>query len=147
MTRWKLVLILWNKVLVSAEFNWDMYPEGYGDEVKAAMKDIKTEKEFREFVKWFNAENFWYDEDLVYELTKKEFDTLKDLWDNSVYFEHWFSDYLFFKNMSDDTVIFNLSVEDWDMPIDFELEHNEFVRFHFWNTCEEDESDFISLRP
>ena len=105
MTRGKIVVVLNGKVmLISTEFNGDMYYEGHGEEVIEGLRKVNSVEEYEEFVKEFNRKNFEYEEDLIY---KVEGDKFEDYLDMSVgYFDKWFSDYVYIKNLSDETIKF-----------------------------------------
>jgi len=134
MTRWTFVLILWDKVLLSAEFNWDMYPEWFWDEALMLLEGVNTEQEFRDRIKKFNEDHFWYEEDLVLEIPVSDFEDALDMSED--YFKYWFSDWLFFKNLSKASYVFKLDDEDKRSVI---LEQWETMRLNFWHIWEEDE--------
>ncbi len=117
MTRGKIIIIAEEKVLTSIEFNGDMYLPGgdwagYGKDVIDGLKDVKTEQEYKDFVLKFNAEHHGYDDvdeftyDLLEECKKYEIcQTEEELLDmSSGYFDKWFSDYLYIKNLRSEAV-------------------------------------------
>ena len=105
MTRGQIVLVLANKAYTTTEFNGDMYPkfmdehnniwEGHGHEVIDHLKHVQNFDQYQAFVKAFNQEWFNYDEQLVYDA---ELANLTDFTQN--YFDNWFSDFLYIKNLS-----------------------------------------------
>lgn len=110
MTKGKIVLITDKQVLTSTEFECDMYYEYHGKGIIAKLKDVHTEKDFEDFVKRFNDENFEYNEELIYDaqyvevLKNGQYETEylpeEELFDFSVrYFDKWFSDYVYIKNL------------------------------------------------
>lgn len=110
MTRGQIVLITENGVTTSIEFNGDMYYDGHGETVIAALNEIRTEEEYRNFVSKFNKQNFEYEENLFYNACEIEvfqggeckttISTEEELFDFSKdYFDKWFSDYLYIKNL------------------------------------------------
>ena len=73
-TRGVALLLLKNKVLMSIEFNGDMYPSGYGDEFFEMLSKVESEEDFENFVKKFNDKHFQYDDDeFVFEISGGEF--------------------------------------------------------------------------
>lgn len=110
MTRGKIVLITDKQVLSSIEFNGGMYYDCFGKEIISNLNDIHTEKDFEWFVQNFNIENFEYNEELIYDaqyvevLKNGQYETEylpeEELFDFSVrYFDKWFSDYVYIKNL------------------------------------------------
>ncbi len=117
MTRGKMVLITDDSVLTSVEFNGDMYLpdgkwDGYGKDVIDGLKEVKTEQEYKDFVLKFNAEHHGYDdvEEFTYDLLEEcryrgICQTEEELFDMATgYFDKWFSDYLYFKNLRSEAV-------------------------------------------
>lgn len=105
MTRFQIVAIFNDKILTAGEFNGDGYFEGgYGEEVCAAFPNIKTEEDYRNLVKQIN-ESFKYKEQLIYNVGNSEvcdvFDFCKQNRLN-LYYDYWFSDYLYIINLSDE---------------------------------------------
>ena len=101
MTRGKWVLIKANnEVYVTCEFNGDMYYEhGYGKEVVEHLRNVTDEVTFEKEVRKFDIDNFGYanDYDDYFGINKcmlSELDFKK-----STYFDKWFSDYLYIKNI------------------------------------------------
>lgn len=67
MTRGKILLVNDGKVYITTEFNGDMYPSGYGNDIIAAFKRNRfdTVEHFYEFVGSFNRRNFGYSEEII----------------------------------------------------------------------------------
>ena len=103
MTRFRIAVIKDGVIYTSTEFNGDGYWSGYGHEVYAALQNIKSAKEWRKLVTQFNSETFEYDEILHYEI-EDEYENYLDLSEN--YFDKWFSDYIYVKNLDEDEVEF-----------------------------------------
>lgn len=104
-TRGTGYLLLKDYCLETTEFNGDMYPDGFGDFFYEEITLVKNEEDFTDFVNKFNKENFKYEEDLIYKKENTEFfdaitkDELTIDFNNN-YFERFFSDWIFFKNLS-----------------------------------------------
>lgn len=104
MTRFQIVGIFEDKILTAGEFNGDGYFEnGHGEELCAQFPNIKTEKDYRELVKFINDEYFEYDNDVIFETDKNIKPDLFDFYrlnKEGRYFKVWFSDYLYIINLS-----------------------------------------------
>lgn len=125
MTRGKIVVILDGKVmLISTEFNGDMYYDGHGKDVIESLKDINTVEEYEEFIKEFNKNNFGYEEKLIYKVEGDEYEDYLSMVDD--YYCKWFSDYIYIKNLSSETEKFL----DRDESM-CTLEQNEIGVFYF----------------
>ena len=130
MTRGTPYLILRSKMVCSDEFNGDMYgspkdskweqKNGCYPEMMERLKKVKSEGEFRKEMKAFNSENHNYHPFGFYTNERKDI----DLSDN--YFGNFFSDYLFFKNMSGRTV----KIVD-SKKRQIELKHGSIATFYF----------------
>jgi len=132
-TRGTGFLLTENKVYETTEFNGDMYPEGYGDMFFKGIKNVNTVDEFKAFAEKFNEENFGYEEELVYEeennriydvMGKKEL--IIDF--NIDYFGIFFSDWVFFKNLTGLPVRFITCDEEKTEVV---VNHGESIRFNF----------------
>ena len=103
MTRFQIAVIKDGVIYTSTEFNGDGYWTGHGEVVYAALQNITTVEEWKEYVTKFNSETFNYDEELHYEIDD-EYDDYLDM--SKEYFKKWFSDYIYIKNIGDDEVEF-----------------------------------------
>lgn len=111
MTRGQIVIIRKKDLFTSIEFNGDMYmPDdhwaGYGQEVVDGLKQVQDLADYFSFVATFNKEHhhycdldhLWYN----YNETQIKQHHMLDMRED--YFENWFSDYLYIKNMSDEKI-------------------------------------------
>lgn len=103
MTRFQIAVIKDGVIYTSTEFNGGGYWSGYGQDVYAALQNITTIEEWRAFVTKFNSETFEYGEKLHYEI-EDEYEDYLNL--NENYFDKWFSDYIYIKNLDEDEVEF-----------------------------------------
>ena len=103
MTRFQITVIKDGVIYTSTEFNGDGYWEGYGQDVYAELNRITTIKEWKEYVTKFNSETFEYTNKLHYKVEDK-YDNYLDM--TTDYFDNWFSDYIYIKNIGDDDVEF-----------------------------------------
>lgn len=103
MTRFQIAVIKDGVIYTSTEFNGDGYWEWHGKNVYAALQNITTVEEWKEYVTKFNSETFKYDEELHYEIDD-EYDDYLDM--SKEYFKKWFSDYIYIKNIDEDEVEF-----------------------------------------
>ena len=106
MTRGKFVLITKKQVHISTEFNGDMYPEYHGKDVYRRLLKVKNLADLTREVKDFNKQNFNYKEKLINERSLKWLEKTKDF--NWRYFDNWFSDWLYIKNLSGKDIFFIL---------------------------------------
>ena len=117
MTRGQITVILNDETIwTSTEFNGDMYyKDGHGKEIMETFPKVTTLEEYKEYVKWFNETHYNYnEEELTYELTdmsgiedENYIFTYEEFLDmRTDYFKKWFEDYLYIKNLSDETVQF-----------------------------------------
>lgn len=107
MTRGKIIVFHKDGIISSTEFNGDMYYECHGREVFENLQKISTIEEYEQFIEDFNTQNFGYSTE-EYGLTYNPLDyyTEEDLLDmRTGYFDKWFSDYLYFKNLRDENVV------------------------------------------
>ena len=108
MTRFQIVAIFNDKILSAGEFNGDGYFEGgFGEDVCKAFATMRTEEQYREFAYKMNKDHFGYKENVVYEKEEKDYPFIdifnfKDLSKDHMYYEIWFSDYLYIINLSDE---------------------------------------------
>ena len=117
MTRGQITVVLNDGVIwTSTEFNGDMYyKDGHGEEIMETFPKVTTLEEYKKYVEDFNRNHHNYDEDvLTYELTdmgevenEEYIFTYEEFLDmRTDYFKKWFEDYLYIKNLSDETVQF-----------------------------------------
>ena len=114
MTRGQITIITKDYVLTSIEFNGDMYMPtshwaGHGQRVINALKRVNDVADYHYEVARFNKNNHHYNdigEKLVYKMERSTLDFTKD------YFDNWFSDYIYIKNISKETVTINTFVTD-----------------------------------
>lgn len=115
MTRGRAYLITTDKkILCSIEFNGNMYPEGSGRDFLNGLNKVDSEEAFERFIFEFNRDNHNYeDEQLVFTETGFDVDGLSQAinWlkmtitmTNENYFKLFFSDWTFWKNISNETV-------------------------------------------
>lgn len=113
MTRGQITIITKSKVMTSTEFNGDMYMptkkwSGHGRTVINALKRVNDVATYQYEVAKFNKENHHYNdlERLTYIMDLETLDFTKD------YFENWFSDYIYIKNITNDNVNITTNVTD-----------------------------------
>ena len=101
MTRGQIAIIQEDGIMTSTEFNGDMYMPnrqwaGHGRKVINALKRVNDVADYQFEVAKFNKENHHYnDRKLTYWVEGHErLDFTQD------YFEHWFSDYVYIKNLT-----------------------------------------------
>lgn len=100
MTRGTIAIITDNSVISSIEFNGDMYPSHYGRDVALRLNKVKTVKDFEKMIKDFNEKHHHYeDEKLIFE---DEGHSSLDFSNN--YYDVWFSDYVYIKNITENTI-------------------------------------------
>lgn len=139
MTRGRIVVILNGEVmLVSTEFNGDMYYEGHGEDIINAFAEIEDEDQYREFVKQFNDDNFEYNERLVYKISNEIYERYLNM--SVGYFDNWFSDYIYVKNLSDETVEFITNKE-----YKYILKPNKIGVFYFGDVVDDIEENELEL--
>lgn len=103
MTRFQIAVIKDGVIYTSTEFNGDGYWTGHGEVVYAALQNITTVEEWKEYVTKFNSETFEYDEELHYKIDD-EYGNYLDM--SKDYSRNWFSDYIYIKNIDEDEVEF-----------------------------------------
>ena len=103
MTRFQIAVIKAGVIYTSTEFNGDGYWGGHGEMVYNALQNITTVEEWKEYVTKFNSETFKYDEQLHYEI-EDEYDDYLDMTED--YYNKWFSDYVYIKNLDEDFIEF-----------------------------------------
>lgn len=98
MTRFQIAIISDEGIKTSTEFNGDGYWDGYGKQVYEALQDVKSVQEWKDYVTKFNSETFEYFERLHYNVPDDYLDMVTD------YYDKWFSDYVYIKNITDESV-------------------------------------------
>ena len=127
MTRGTFYLITATGLIASTEFNGDMYPKGYGDEAMAALSRVNKEEDFTKELLEFNKLLHKYPEDEVSETYPIQLGEVTEVvFDNNTYTSDW----TFFKNLTDKTIIFK-SYRDMGDPKTLGLEPNAIIRFNF----------------
>lgn len=111
MTRGTFYLISDYHYFKSCEFNGDMYPDGHGRLAKELLDRVETTQGFYKMVAYFNDINHKYTDEypLVRVEMAKDLDKWLDMSNN--YFDFWFSDWIFIKNISKKDYIFTYKQE------------------------------------
>ncbi len=135
MTRGTPYLILKDRIILSDEFNGDMYgspkdsemqqKNGYYSEMASRLKKVKSEVEFRIEMREFNKDHYNYDPFGFYIHGREDIDLSDD------YYGDFFSDYLFFKNLSGRPV----KIIDGNKH-SIELKHGSIATFYFGELIE-----------
>ena len=130
MTRGKIILIDKDKdtlkYYITCEFNGGMYIKHHGKNVIKELEHIRNYDEFRTFTTHFNEQNFGYEDFEIYSHTIS--DGTINVCKN--YFNNWFSDYLYFKNISDIDINMICNNDNRDIEIKV-LKNNEIMVFNF----------------
>lgn len=136
MTRGKMILINKDKfseknvMNITCEFNGDMYLSCFGKVVIANLEKVSNYVKFRKFVDYFDSMFFKYQEtdDGYYGIYKEEIkDNCINVCDD--YFDNWFSDYLYFKNVSGEDI--NILCEINNKKETITIKNNEIKVFNF----------------
>ena len=87
-------------IMTSTEFNGDMYLDGYGEEVIKLLKTVKDVADYQYVVAKFNCDNHHYNDldRLTWNSDGKEAENMLDF--TKDYFNKWFSDYVYLKNIT-----------------------------------------------
>ena len=117
MTRGSFVLFTPDRAYISTEFNGDMYFDGHGEDAARGIKDVKTKEDLLDFAKKFNREHHNYpDTDIqIYHLASDEKQYEEVLNTTEKYYDNYFSDYIFIKNMSGSDL--NFTTKDGQMTL------------------------------
>lgn len=101
MTRGQIAIITGDDMVrTSTEFNGDMYVEGHGLEVIKRLRRVNDLETYEKEVKEFNKENFEYsDTPLTFQHNGNNMLDMSE----ETYFDKWFSDYVYIKNLTDTT--------------------------------------------
>ena len=130
MTRGKIILIDKDKdtleYYITCEFNGDMYIKCHGKNIIKELEHIRNYDEFKTFTTHFNEQNFGYEDFEIYNRTIS--DGTINVCKN--YLNNWFSDYLYFKNISgiDINMVCNNDNRDIETKV---LKNNEIMVFNF----------------
>lgn len=132
MTRGTGYLLMKDRYLASTEFNGDMYPTGLGDEFMRGMQKCNDAGQFISFIEKFNKAYHQYNDQLIYEgdnssLYEQETNLLVINF-NRDYCKRFFSDWVFFKNLTGKPVQFTTCDESDNKII---LGINKSARFKF----------------
>ncbi len=136
MTRGQIAVVLPDgNLLTSVEFNGDMYLSYHGRNVVEGLIQVNSEEDYRKFVEEFNEKNFQYsDRPLFFTCDDSYFDMSTD------YFDKWFSDYVYIKNLSDKPVVFTDS-----QGRKIQIDSDTVCGFNFGEFLAADEYDFACL--
>ncbi len=136
MTRGRIAVVLPDgNLLSSVEFNGNMYLSYFGNDVVEELNSIENEEEFRAYVERFNEEYFRYDyNSLFHEYDDGYFDMQTD------YFDKWFSDYIYIKNLSDKPIVFTDK-----QGRKIQIDEDTVAAFYFGDFLAADEEDFERL--
>jgi hypothetical protein len=125
MTRGTVILLTNFKSVTSCEFNGDMYlkPGSNGTLLLENLDHVKTVRQFKRAIEKFNNDCFGYN-DIPLHLTVKKLRNIE--FKKSTYFKYWFSDYIFFLNIS----WFKIKITDMEGKV-FSLLPGELCCFYF----------------
>lgn len=130
-------------LMTSIEFNGDMYmPDGdwawagHGQDVIDLLKGVKDVANYQYVVAKFNNEHHHYCdcERLTYRYKDEKAKSMLDF--SKDYFDNWFSDYVYLKNITDEIV--DIIVEKYDKELDkvlgsktLHIKPNEIIVLNF----------------
>ena len=137
MTRGKFVLITKDRVYISTEFNGDMYPDGYGVDVFKRLLKVKKVGDFFEEVKDFNKKEFGYEEKLVWNKSIVWLEDARNF--KKGYFDRWFSDRLYIKNLSGKTITFKHYSNEGETKV----KNGKVYAFNFGNVPDREDKDYL----
>lgn len=137
MTRGQIAVVLPDgSLLTSIEFNGGMGLDNHGKEVIQELEAIESEAEFKEFIGKFHKEYYESDDKvLIFEGSDDLFDMSKN------YFDNWFSDYVYVKNLSEKPVVFTDK-----NGTKIELDSDTVAVFYFGEFAAADEDGFDSYK-
>ena len=141
MTRGRMVITDGTEAYTSTEFNGDMYTDGNGEVASLYLSGVSNFKEFERAVNVFNDTHYDYPErPLVH---KVDIDKITKF-NKFNYFDNWFSDYLYIKNIGDDTIE---STDDTGKTYEFEPGEINVIYFgEFIGTMEPSEEGRLFLK-
>jgi hypothetical protein len=125
MTRGTAILLTNFKSVTTCEFNGEMYiePDSNGSILLKHLERVKSTKGFKREVTEFNKKCFGYIDIPIYLVVKR----LRNIeFKPSTYYRDWFSDYLYFLNIS----WFKIKIIDMDGKV-FYLLPGEIAVFYF----------------
>lgn len=137
MTRGKLILITNKIVYISTEFNGDMYPDGNGLEAFKRLLNVNNPKDYVKEVGEFNKNNFDYQGRVFGTRNLKWLEKTKDFSED--YFNNWFSDWLYVKNISKKPVKFILM----DTKEERVVMPDEVAAFNFGDNPSQEDKDYL----
>ena len=124
MTRGTLAIIADdNRIFISIEFNGDMYLSGYGVDAIRCLETVDNEDDFEDAVRKFEDEHHHYREEIMVGEIK---DSKPFLNMSKDYFDNWFSDYVFIKNVSTEII----TIIDADKDV-IQISPDEIAVFNF----------------
>ena len=102
------------------------------------LDKVEDEEGFRKMVLDFNSRTHKYNDEVMFwewdfENIKKHFDMSKR------YYDFWFSDWIFIKNLSWKSIKFNVWDYTTEEKLKYTLKHWKTVRFNFWKVRDESE--------
>lgn len=107
MTRGSFYIVLDDMIVETIEFNGDMYPTGHGKHAIEMLERVNNLQQFTVELNKFDRENYNYKEKLYYPQERQVFMKKENVIDMSKnYYELFFSDWTFWKNLSKKTVTF-----------------------------------------
>lgn len=131
MTRGKIVIVTTNTIYTSVEFNGDMYysENSNGEAAYNGLNEVKSLNEYQTFLEKFNEERFEYPEQIYYAISRDENDSPFDMVHD--YFDMWFSDYLYIKNLDEDDII--IRTKEYNITV----KPNEIIVLNFGEDSED----------
>lgn len=105
MTRGQIAIITDERIITSIEFNGDMYIEnGHGTDVLRKLCNVNDISTYERMVEKFNKTHHNYDADvLTYTIACKDSGLQNIMNMSEGYFDKWFSDYIYIKNLTDNS--------------------------------------------